>query len=246
MGVFVGLHNQVYVGHLDLTDHTREVMFGPLTRAMQDSTTFSDAGYTCVKPGLISGEASVKGFADFDADQINEELGIDQLGSQYPVTVLPNETGTVTAGDPAWLSRGLVGTLNPLAGAKGEMAGHELTLPYDAAIAQAKVLHAKAARTTDTNGTAVAMTGPTAAQKLYATLHVVAYSGLTNAVITVESDDSGAFSSPTTRITFTTVTGLTSQFASVAGSFASESHLRAVVDVTGTGSVTFLVAAGVI
>lgn len=246
MATFVGVHNQVYVGHLDLTGHTREVTFGPLSRAMQDSTTFADGGFACVKPGIVSGEASVNGFADFDADQINEEISIAQLGSQYPVTVLPNPTGTVAVADPAWLSRGLVGTLNPLAGAKGEMAGHELTLPYDAAIARALVAHPKAARTADGNGTAVALTGPSAGQSLYATLHVSAYSGLTNVVFKIQSDDGAGFGTPTDRITFATVTGQTSEFASVAGDLSSETHWRVTWDVTGTGSVTFLAAFGVV
>ncbi len=246
MASFVGVHNRVLLGHLDLTDHVNEVSFGPLTRAMQPSTTFADGGYDCVKPGLISGEASIKGFQDFAADVLDDEISVAQLGSQYPVTVIANPTGTVTAADPCWLSRGLVGTLNPLSGAVGDMAGVEFGFPYDAAIVQAKVAHASAARTSTGNGTAVALTGPTAAQKLYAALHVTAYSGLTNVVFTIESDDGAGFASATTRITFTTVTGTTSQFASVAGSFSSETHHRIVYTITGSGSCTFTAAFGVV
>lgn len=246
MATLVGSGHRIYLAHLDLSGLANKVNFGDLTRDMKDSTTFNDGGYKCVKPGLITGEGNVSGFQDFAADVLDDEISIGQLGSQYPFTVIPSAAGTVTAGDTAWFSRGLIGSDNPLGGAKGEMASFEIGVPYDTVITQGKVLYPSTATTSDTNGTAVALTGPTASQSLYAALHVTAYSGLTNAVIKIQSDDSGAMSSPTDRITFTTVTGTTYQFTSVAGSFSSETHLRATIDVTGTGSITCVVVAGVL
>lgn len=246
MAAFVGVNDRVYLAHLDLSGQAREVNFGDLTRVMQDSTTFNDGGWKCVIPGQISGDAMVKGNQDWTADVLDDEVSTGQLGSQYAFTVIPNPTGTVTAGDSCWMSRGVVGKLNPMDGAKGDLASFELDLNYDAAIVQAKVAAAKAAVTVDTNGTAVALTGPTASQKLYAALHVFAYSGFTNVVFKIQSDDAVGFPSATDRITFTTVTGVTNQFASVAGSFSSETHHRVAVDVTGTGSITFACAFGVI
>jgi hypothetical protein len=140
----------------------------------------------------------------------------------------------------------VVDSLNPMAGAKGDVAGFEMSLAYDAAIPRGVVLATKAARTATGDGTAVALGGPTAAQRLYAGLHVFAYSGLTNIVVKVQSDDGAGFGSATDRITFATVTGTTSEWASVAGSFSSETHLRATWTVTGTGSCTFAVVCGVI
>lgn len=247
MASFVGLHNRVYLGHLDLSGKANTVNFGDLSRAMQTCTTFNDGGYTCVSPGLISGAASVSGYQDWAEDVLDDEISIGQLGTQYAFSVIPNPTGTVAAGDACWLSRGVLAAASPMTGAKGEMAGFDFSnLAYDTAIAQAKVLHPLAARTTDGNGTAVALTGPTAAQKLYAALHVTAYSGLTNVVFKIQSDDGSGFSSATDRITFATVTGTTSEFASVAGSFSSETHVRVTWDVTGSGSVSFVCAVGVI
>lgn len=246
MATFVGLANRIYLAHLDLSGLAEQVNFGDLTRVMQPSTTFNDGGYKCVLPGLISGNAMVGGFQDWAADVLDDEISIGQLGAQYPFTVIPNPTGTVAVADPCWLSRGLVGNVKPFDGAKGDMARFELGLNYDTAIVQAKVLHPLAARTADGNGTAVAMTGPTAAQKLWAAIHVTAYSGFTNVVFIVESDNASNFPSTTTRITFATVTGTTYEFASVAGSFSSETHVRVSWDVTGSGSVSFVAAAGVI
>lgn len=245
MGSFVGLANRIYLAHLDLSGLANEISFGPLTREMKDATTFNDGGYTVVKPGMISGSASIKGFQDWATDVLDDDISVGQIGSQYALTVNPTQA-TPAAGDTVWMSRGVLTSDSPMTGAKGEMAGFELALAYDTAIVQAKALHPVAARTANGNGTAVALGGPTAAQKLYAALHVTAYSGFTNVVVKVQSDDNSGFSSPTDRITFATVTGTTNEFASLAGPFASETHLRATWTVTGTGSISFVAAAGVI
>jgi hypothetical protein len=76
-------------------------------------------------------------------------------------------------------------------------------------------------------------------------LHVTAFTGFSQAVIKVQSDSSAGMGSPTDRITFATVTGKTSEFASVVGDFSSETHHRVIYDVTGSGSITFTVAFGV-
>lgn len=246
MASFVGLHTRIYLGHLDLSGYCEQVDFGRLARAMQPATTFNDGGYSCVKPGLISGAAALNFFQDWAADALDDEISIGQLGTQYPFTVFPNPTGTVAAGDAAWLSRGLLGSVNPMDGVKGAMAKGMFGLPYDAAIARSLVAHPSAARTADGNGTAVALTGPSASQRLYAALHVTAYSGFTNVAFKIQSDDGSGMASPTDRITFATVTGTTSEFASVAGDFSTETHHRITWDVTGSGSVTFAAAFGVL
>jgi hypothetical protein len=234
------------MGHLDLTGTAREITFGPVSVAMKESTTFADGGFVCVAPGLASGQGAVKGNSDFAADVLDDELTVATLGAQYPFSVIPNPTGTVTAGDAAWFARALRGDYSPFSGEVGEMASYDALFPYDSPITRGQVAHPSAARTTDGNGTACTLTGPTASQKLYAALHVTAYSGLTNCIIKVQSDDGSGFASATDRITFTTVTGTTSQFASVAGSFSSETHHRVTWDVTGTGSITFVAVFGVI
>lgn len=246
MANFVGLHNRIYMGHLDLSGLASSVEFGQLNREMRERNTYNDGGYRCVLPGVISGTGQVSGFQDWAADVLDDEVSIGQLGSQYAFTVIPNPTGTVTAGDAAWFSRGVVGSVQPFAGAVGDIATFELGLSFDTAPVDGLVAHPLAARTSTGTGTAVALAGPTASQKLWAALHVTAYTGLTNVVFKVQSDDNSSFTSASDRITFATVSGTTSEFASVAGAFASETHHRVTWTVTGTGSVSFVAAFGVI
>jgi len=74
---------------------------------------------------------------------------------------------------------------------------------------------------------------------LVANLHVSAFSGLTNVVIKIQSSPDNSVW--TDFATFTTVTATTWQRKTVAGTVPR--YLRATWDVTGTGSVTFTVAA---
>lgn len=60
---------------------------------------------------------------------------------------------------------------------------------------------------------------------MQAYLHVFAFTG-TSVTITIEQDDNGSFTTPTTIGTFTAATGITSERIAVAGSI--EQHLRVV------------------
>jgi hypothetical protein len=245
MATFVGLHHRISVGHLDLTNSDK-IDFGTLTAAQVAFTNFGSGGFEEYKPGLISGDFQVDAFQDFAVDVLDDELGVTALGTSFPIHVAPNPTGTETAGDLAYLSRGFIKGYNPLEGAKGAAAKAIIAAKYDVPIVRGVTLHPKAARTADGNGTAVALAGPSSSQRLFAALHVYAYSGLTNVVFKVQSDNASGMSSATDRITFATVTGVGSEWASVAGDFSTETHLRVTWDVTGSGSVTFACAVGVL
>lgn len=233
-----------YLGVLDLTNNVEQVSFGDLTAEAVEFSNGGSGGFREFKPGNISGEMSMEIFQDFAVGGPDDVLGAAGIGTQYAFTGLT--PGASAAGDPVYLSRGYLGKRTPWMGAEGSAAKSSLTLPYDTRIVRGVLLQPSTARTTTGTGTAVALAGPTATQSLWATLHVFAYSGLTNIVVKVQTDDNGSFTSATDRITFSTVTGTTSQFTSVAGAFSSETHVRVSWTVTGTGSCTFAAAAGVL
>lgn len=202
-------------------------------RAYGDITTVLDDGERSL-PGLISGEVRLAGVWDSDTgslfDESNSSLGSD---NGYVVTVLP-EGGT--AGTVALLT---VADVESVA-ADAEITDAvkvEITAKPDVGVDMGVVLHALGAETADGNGTAVDNAASSAGGGV-ATLHVTAYSGLTNAVIKVQhSTDNSAWSD---LITFTTVTAVTAQLSTVTGTV--NRYVRATVDVTGTGSVTYAVA----
>lgn len=246
MAAFVATSVQTYIGRLDVTSLTKSVTFGPVSVSMQDSTTHADGGYTCVLPGLVSGEVGVELMQDQAAGSLDATLaGPTALSSRYPITVAANPTGTATAGDSCWLTRGVADQYAPLRGAVGEIGMAALHFGTDTAPLLGKLAHPKAARTTSGTGTAVALTGPSASQNIYAALHVFAFSGLTNIVVKVQSDDNSGFTSATDRITFSTVTGITEEWKSLAGDLSTETYWRVSWTVTGTGSCTFAASFGV-
>ena len=245
MSTYVDLHRKVLVGHLDLTSLCHAAQFGPMATAMVPFNNWGAGGYEEVKPGLKSSSFTADLYQDFAADVLDDEVG-SALGTQYPVTQIPFPSGTVTVGDPGYFSRGILTTYGPLDGAHGEAAKARLSVKSDTVVVRGTVAHPSAARTTTGNGTIYALTGPTTSQRLYAALHVTDYSGLTNVVIKVQSDDGVGFGTPTDRLTLTTITGTTSQFSSVAGYGATETHHRIVYTLTGIGSVTFTVLLGVL
>ena len=71
-------------------------------------------------------------------------------------------------------------------------------------------------------------------------------SGQASMTLKIQSDDNSGMSSPTDRITsFTAATGTGYQWGSVAGAITDD-YWRCVYTITGTGTITFAVAAGII
>ena len=68
-------------------------------------------------------------------------------------------------------------------------------------------------------------------------LHVTAFSGLTNNIVTIEHSVDGS-TSWATLVTFATYTGVTSERVEVAAGTTVRRYLRVVDNVTGTGSTT--------
>lgn len=91
--------------------------------------------------------------------------------------------------------------------------------------------------TADGNGTGQD-NGASTANGGVAHIHVTAFSGLTSDAITIEHDSDSGFGTAATLVTFTTVTGLTSQRVVVAAGTTVNRYLRVVDNVTGTGSIT--------
>lgn len=103
-----------------------------------------------------------------------------------------------------------------------------------------QILENNTSVTTDTDGSNLD-NGAATSNGGVAHLHVTAYSGLTSDDIIIEGSATGSFGGEETTIaTFTQVTGTTSERVVVTGSVPR--YLRVVDDVTGTGSITRLVA----
>ena len=245
MAVHVITNPQVLLGGQDVTCDTDTIGELDATCDMVQKTTFCGGGFRHYMPGLNAFRAGFSGFADYVSGGIGQAITAANAGDAYAIQIAPQApNGTTTAGDVAIIQQGRLQTAQMPTGAVGDAARFDigLTSTGGAALGYVGAPHAEYT-TAGLTGTAVALTGPTADQKLYAALNVTAAAG-TNLAVTIESDSSGAFSTPTTRITFSTVSATGWQFLSIDGDLSTETHWRVVATI-GTSTFTFACAFGV-
>jgi hypothetical protein len=235
------------VGGFDITTFTGNVRETPGTSKLFPITTFGSAGFEESRGGVKRGGYGFDGYADYtQTTGISSVFNSSAPGTQYGVQIhVPATPGaTIAAGDPAHIGRGLLSRFMARMDIN-DSARMQMDIGCDTAFAFGKVAAPLASRTTSgLTGTAVAMTGPTASQRLYAALNVTAAAG-TNLVVKIQSDDNSGFISATDRITFSTVSATGWQFSSVAGDLSTETYWRAVATIASV-TFTFAVAIGVV
>jgi hypothetical protein len=216
-------------------------------RAVSEVTTVGQtAGAAGAKfiPGLMSGSLALRGPQDNDpaaglSKQITDAVGVDNV---LLVTVLPEGLAS-TAGKPAFFALGDP-TEHTIDALVADAVGYTLNAQADESVEMGYVLHAHGAETADGNGTAVdrgaSPITPTT-RGLVAAIHVTAYTGLTSAAIKIQhSTDASSWAD---LVAFTSITAVGRELVKVANGTTVNRYLRVVTDVTGTGSVTFLVSA---
>lgn len=223
-----GYKVRIYNGDFSLAAKLSEVSAN-LQVDMHDVTTFADNGNKRFIAGIDTSELSCEGFVDAAANTDSAAWTAAQPFTYCPqgsvigsFAVLVNalkssyEVGTAVAGVASFSIAGQTDGATNLGGVS---------------------LHDEGAETGDGSASSVDGTAATAVGGV-AHLHVTAYSGLTNAIITIE--DSANNSTWATIGTFATVTGLTSERLAIAGTIRR--YTRCTIDVTGSGSVTYACA----
>jgi hypothetical protein len=243
MGAYVLTDCGVVLDEFDVSTQTVSIDTLSASADMVRVSAFKKGGFEHYLPALASMESAVSGLADYASGGVAREYPASQVGAQAVLTLAPQ--GYATANDPAVIHRGLLKTLTHPTGAVGEAAKFAIAMQSDTGMSMgARVAAPLTSYTTSgLTGTAIAMTGPTATQYMYAALHVTAASG-TNLVVKIQSDDNSSFTSATDRITFSTVSAVGSQWSSVAGDLSTETHWRAVITVA-SGTFSCLCSIGV-
>mgnify|MGYP001571894393 CR=1 FL=1 len=241
MGTEVFRDAKVWLAQFNMTGYLNEL---ELTHGveLQDNTVFGNTTRS-MAPGLETLTFSLKGFSDF-TDDTQDEIVRTRVGTQSIPVTIGMQTGLqatraylLEAGISAYQSGGAVGILAPFSLSGYANDGQKI---INGVILEDGML----ARTANGTSSSWGELAVGATEKLYAILHVVAYSGFTNVVIKLTSDTVG-FPSPTDRITFDTVTGLTSQFAIPLAGPITDTYWRVSYTVTGLGSISFVCAFGV-
>lgn len=238
---------RLFTGGLDLTGTTnkleikKKVETKPVTTWGSYDVTTGQVWEENIG-GLASAEWSAGGPDAYGVGLTDEILssGVGLLGA---FTAMP---ASADVGAVAHLAYALEGDVTTLGGV-GDVAPWAASWKSSSPMPRGVVLHPPGtARTSTGNGTAVEYVAVAAAQKLYASLHVLSVSGTSTPTltVTVESDTTG-FPSATSRIAFDAATAVGGQWKSVAGAI-TDTFYRVSWTISGSSpSFLFCCAVGV-
>ena len=239
MAAFALTATNIYAGALDASCFGNTVDL-TVDGETVDATTFCSGGWRVMIPGLETWSASFGGPQDFAASTAANTLTPDEhyqltVGSSYPLLFVP-DGGAV--GSVAYASNGQLNMYVPLTGSIGDLAEHNTSWgPATTGQPLVRGVYATSQTVTATgNSTSGHQLGAVSAtQRVYGGVHFLTAGGTTPSItVILESDDSNAFSSATTRATFTAATARGAQWTSVAGAITDD-WWRFRWTVSGTG-----------
>jgi hypothetical protein len=204
-------------------------------RAVSEVTALTDSGARYV-PGLMGGSLAVRGPQDSVDQDLHAEIeaAIGQDNS-FLATVCPYGTAI------GQFAMSILGDVSEHAvdAAVADAVSYAMSASADESVDMGFIVHALGAETADGNGTAVDRLADSANGGV-AVLHVTAYSGFTSAGIKIQhSTDNSVWDD---LVSFTSATDVVAERKFLAAGTTVNRYVRAVTDVTGTGSVTYLVA----
>lgn len=194
---------KIIVGGIDLSGDSNSinVSLGP---EMLDGTVFTDSSVNrsrAFTPGLKTFEIGANLF--WNPGDVDERLfnNIGLFDEVISVATLGESEG-----DRAFLTRGVRGQYNPMSGEVGQIITAQLDAKNAGYPMVQGQLMARGSKSATGNGTGTNM-GSAANKRIYSALHILSplTAGASNITGIIESDDNSGFTTPTTRLTHTTM-----------------------------------------
>lgn len=177
---------------------------------MLDDTTFQPTTVGNGTRSFIAGLKTIEITGNVFWDSDYDSLLYSRLG--FSDEVVSVAAVGETEGDVVHLTRGVRGAYNPLSGEVGQLVSAQIDVKnkgYD--LVRGQLMRAGAAITVTGNSTGINM-GSAASKRIFSALHIktplVAGGGGEQIVGIIQSDDNSGFTTPTTRLTHTTMTAL--------------------------------------
>lgn len=199
----------------------------------KDTTNYRSGGWKEVIGGLGSAEIAGEGQWEAGDPSLVDDASWAAIGGQGPYTVCPADS-VVSA--LAYFTKGMRADFK-FGDAVGEVAPWSGTVKSSWPLVRGQIGHPPGtARTSNGTGTALNLGAVAAGKRLYAALHVLSVAGTSTPTITgrIESDDSGSFSSPTTRLTFAAATAISGETLRTDGTAITDTWWRVAWTITGT------------
>jgi len=207
---------QVVHGSRDITSILNQLAFSYEADLKDDTILGADTRSR--KSGLITSSMEMQGFWDSSTDS---DFFADVGSTEEPLTVAPNGTAEL---DRVFFMEHVAAEYRQ-GNDVGELFGFTFNAQSKGPLVRGNLL-VDGAKTATGNGSSMSLGAVAAGEKVYGALHVLAASGTTPTLdVIVQSDSDGAFSSPTTRLTFTQLTTTGAEALSLAGP-VTDTHWR--------------------
>lgn len=212
MAVLAYKNAKVLYGSYDLSGDLNSAALHLMTD-IQERTTFASGGYKQRIQTLTDSNVNVAGIWGGPVDAAL----FGQLSNVNGNMVSLSPTGAV--GSTGFMVSSLGATYDPVSGKVGDVLKFNFTAQGNGTVYRGTVLENSSKSATGNGGTGQNLGAVLAGKSLYAGLHVSAITGTSTPTFSsfIESGADGTFASPVTRITFSPVTAVGSQFLSVAG-----------------------------
>jgi hypothetical protein len=232
-----------FVGGADLTSQSNRLSLDAMVAEL-DGTTFGSNGVKEVFGGLESAAITAGGFVDFGSVSDVEQETYNDGRLLLPHTFGVSNSGAAVAAK-AYVVKSLSTDIK-LYGQVGELVPWDLTAAGSSKTGIGKFLAVPSTTISATgDGTAVQIGAVADGKYALASLHVLSRTGTATLDAVIESDvDSNFDGSETSRITFTQMSAVGSQFGSVAGPI-TDTYWRATFTVGGSGTMTVAIALGI-
>jgi hypothetical protein len=209
-----------------------------------DDTTFASGGTKSNAGGLKTVSFQHEGLFDTGAGSVDEVFFGNVGLAEQPVAISPQAGAE---GELAYFFKSLQTKYSP-SGKIGQLLAFSVGgEAQNSPLVRGIVGHTNT-RTATGVGTAYQLGAVSAAQKLFAALHVLAASGTTpSLVVKVQSDDTQAFTTPTDRITFAAQNAANAVWATPVAGAITDTWWRVTWTITGTTpSFQFIVPVGIL
>lgn len=235
MATFVIKDTRLLVGGLDLSGSINECSVS-YQAEIKDATVMNPNGARDKRSGLMDIALDHRGFWDTAPD---EPLFLAINGTEQIITAAPE---SALVGGVGYSFKAQQASYAP--GARvGEMFGFSVRAEGKGRLVRGTIL-LNSALTATGNSTPTLLGAVSAAQKVYAVMHVLAVAGATPTLdVKLQSDDASGFLSPIDRIVFAQMTQPGAQFLSAAGPI-TDTYWRLSWTIAGT-SPSFLVLVSV-
>lgn len=247
----------IMLGGYDLTAFSNNINLTG-AKAELSHSTFGD-GVESFFPGLRQVSGEISGFwSAAGALAVDSVVGGSRIlvandpTTTWPLVIIPpNAVGVAanTYGNSGYAVIGRQFTYG-ISGAHGELLPFTFkTMPSSGyALARQRLEVAKQSLSATHTSTGSQLGTLSAAQRLIATLHVFSISGTGSWTLTIESDDNSGFTTPTTRITFSTVDDTEDpamEVAQVAGAITDDWWRAVLTETSGTSTISAAVTIGI-